>query len=110
MSEEMIISIFFIAIGVVVLLCKNNTNHILGYRTYMSMKNQSNWHYAQIYSGKRILILGVILLILLIIAPLFEINTKLISTLYGIGIGVGTLLIIVATEIALNKKEKEKEQ
>lgn len=107
MSEEMIISIFFIAIGVVVLLCKNNTNHILGYRTYMSMKNQSNWHYAQIYSGKRMLILGVLLLIFSSVATLFKLNTNLNKIIYGIGISLGTILIVVATEIALNKKEKE---
>ncbi len=107
MSEEMIISILFIIIGVLIMLCKNNTNYFLGYRTHNSMKSQSNWQYAQIYSGKRILILGVLLLVFTTTAPLFEINTKLISTIYGIGFGVGILLIIVATEIALNKKEKE---
>ena len=107
MSEEMIISILFIVIGVVVLLCKNNTNHILGYRTYMSMKNQSNWHYAQIYSGKRMLILGVLLLIFSSVATLFKLNTNLNKIIYGIGISLGTILIVVATEIALNKKEKE---
>lgn len=107
MLEEMIISIFFIAIGVVVLLSKNNTNHIVGYRTFKSTKNQSNWHYAQIFSGKRMIILGVLLLLFSGIAPLFEINNKLISTLYGIGISLGTILIVIVTEIALNKKEKE---
>lgn len=107
MSEEMIISIFFIAIGVVVLLCKNSTNHILGYRTYMSMKNQSNWYYAQIYSGKRMLILGVLLLIFSSVATLFKLNTNLNKIIYGIGISLGIILIVIATEIALNKKEKE---
>lgn len=106
MLEEMIISIFFIAIGVVVLLCKNNTNHILGYRTYMSMKNQSNWHYAQLYSGKRMLILGVILLMFSSVATLFKLNTNLNKIIYGIEISLGTILIVMATEIALNKKEK----
>lgn len=107
MTQEIIVSILFIVIGVIIILCKNNTSYFVGYRTFKSTKNQSNWYFAQIYSGKRMIILGVLLLLFSGIAPLFEINTKLISTLHGIGIGVGTLLVIIATEIALNKKEKE---
>ena len=107
MSKEMIISTLFIVIGVIIILCKNNTSYFVGYRTFKSTKNQSNWHYAQIYSGKRMLILGVILLLFSIIAPLFELSTKNIAAIHSIGVGIGTLLVIVSTEIALNKKEKE---
>lgn len=39
-------------------------NHIVGYRTKLSMKNQDTWRFAHQYCGKLWFILGLILLIL----------------------------------------------
>ncbi len=39
-------------------------NHIVGYRTKLSMKNQDTWRFAHQYCGKLWFVLGLILLIL----------------------------------------------
>lgn len=39
-------------------------NHIVGYRTKLSMRNQATWRFAHHYCGKLWFILGLILLIL----------------------------------------------
>lgn len=41
-----------------------NINHIVGYRTKLSMRNQDTWRFAHQYCGKLWFVLGLILLIL----------------------------------------------
>lgn len=47
-----------------------NINHLLGYRTARSMKNEQTWAFAQKYTGKVFKFSGIIILVLSIILML----------------------------------------
>lgn len=44
--------------------CPKRVNHVVGYRTPMSMKNQDTWEFANTYCGKLWLVIGVIMTII----------------------------------------------
>lgn len=98
-----LVALLILATGVLVYLCKDSTTYYVGYRTYNSMINQKNWHFAQVYSGIRFIILGFILLGIATVEMLMNWNQELLKTLFGITVFGGILLILLVTEIALGK-------
>lgn len=83
-------------------------NHLVGYRTTMSMKNKDTWEFAHHHCGKNWKFTGLCLLIPSALVMLFFIG-KDIQTVGEIGsvvIGVQTvslLATLIPTEIALRK-------
>jgi uncharacterized membrane protein len=96
--------IIFIFVGWLTPKCKDIGP--IGYRTPRSMKNQENWDFSQKLSGKLMLILGSIILIvnLLFYIDIFpQTNFQLTEMVL---IGGGVLLVILITEIRLYQFEK----
>ena len=85
-----------------------NINHVFGYRTAMSTKNQDTWQFAHKYCGKLWVRLGLILLPLSVI-PLLFVTGKETETIASVGTVVCLAQIvpllgsIIPTEIALKK-------
>lgn len=83
-------------------------NVVFGYRTSMSMKNESTWKFAHNYCGKIWYNIGKILLPLSIISMLFVIgkNEDAIGALGGIICAIQLIILIgsiPATEIAIRR-------
>lgn len=83
-------------------------NHLVGYRTTMSMKNKDTWDFAHCHCGKNWKITGLCMLIPSALVMLFFIG-KDIQTVGEFGsvvIGVQTIILLaslIPTEIALRK-------
>lgn len=98
------VPILYIFVGWLIPKCKDIGP--IGYRTPRSMKNQENWDFSQKLSGKLMLILGSIILIvnLLFYADIFpQTNFQLTEMTLIVG---GALLVILITEIRLYQFEK----
>ena len=83
-------------------------NHLAGYRTATSMKNQDTWDFAQAYSGKMMRVMGWISLLIAVVPMLFVMGASedAISIVGLIVCGVlliPLLLVIPLTEKALQK-------
>ena len=84
-------------------------NHLVGYRTTMSMKNMETWKFAHHYFGRIWYIGGFILLpvSVLLMLPLLGKDTDTVG-MFGAAICILQVVIligsIIPTEIALNKK------
>ncbi len=88
-------------------------NKVIGYRTKRSMKNQDSWDFANKYSGKLMIIYGIIYLICVgVSVALFsvekigsiEITFEAIETIYLILLVLFFTLIIVTVEKQLKRK------
>jgi uncharacterized membrane protein len=83
-------------------------NHLVGYRTTMSMKNKDTWEFAHQHCGKNWKIAGIWMLVPSALVMLFFLG-KDIQTVGEFGsvvIGVQTVILmgsLIPTEIALRK-------
>lgn len=96
------IGIILIVVGFIFkIFAPRKINHIYGYRTTSSMKNQDTWDEAQKYSATSFIVLGFIYLALgFVFSYLFE-N---ISSVYEcIIILIGIVIMIVLDEMHLKK-------
>ena len=67
-SLELLVLMLFLTVGLIYLACgafmykipPGKINHIMGYRTGRSMKDQRSWDFAQKYSGKLMIYAGII--------------------------------------------------
>jgi uncharacterized membrane protein len=80
-------------------------NFIYGYRTKRSMSSQEHWDFAHLYSGKLMLILGVVLFFLALLSLFVKIQLEEpFLGLLAVGIFViGMAIVIYKTEKALKK-------
>ena len=81
-------------------------NHLYGYRTKASMKNQERWNFAQKYSSKQLLFCGLFLTLVGLISTIITIEEP--TSIYsGIILIVLTLVILFYnTETQLKKRFK----
>lgn len=85
-------------------------NHIVGYRTKLSMRNQDTWRFAHHYCGKLWFILGLILLILTPIVMVLGLKLDTDIDFGGIICTVQVIVIvatIIPTELALRRTFNE---
>jgi uncharacterized membrane protein len=98
---------FFIMAGI--LMAKfppKDINNIYGYRTKRSMKSQESWDFAQLFSAKRLIYSGIILMICSIIGSFIR-TTELLAVVIGLlSVIVAAAIPIVKTEIELNSRFK----
>ena len=81
-------------------------NHIYGYRTKRSMKDQKSWDFAQQYSAKEMIQAGYYLLAVSFIGWFIQLP-ELVTYPIGLGIMVTVMIIMfVRTENALKELEK----
>lgn len=84
-----------------------NINSLYGYRTPRSMKNQTNWDYAQRYSARLLMLAG---LFFLLIAPigLFLGGNDMLFLVIALGLlSCVCVLLLVVTEKSLKQRERE---
>lgn len=84
-------------------------NHLLGYRTTMSMKNQETWEYAHHHCGTIWQRVGLCMLIVSFLFILFAIGkgTQAVDDYSPVAIVVQTAVLVgsvIPTEVALRKK------
>ncbi|MGE5390455.1 MAG: SdpI family protein [Deltaproteobacteria bacterium] len=100
--------IFLFAGGLTLLMAKkgSNLNPVAGYRTSWSMKSPETWVAANRYSGKALLLTGIITLLcgfLVWLEPLARYGLLIVMTVMTLGI----VLTIVATETYLRRNFNE---
>lgn len=85
-------------------------NHFYGYRTPRSMKSQQHWDFAQHYSSKELVRIGIFILLISPLCLLFSIS-KNTGLIIGMTITFAPLiLLIVRTESALKERFPKEDQ
>src|SRR5690554_7384641 len=93
--------IFVIAGFVMLKFPPKEINGLYGYRTKSSMKNQERWDFAQNYSAKEMVKLGLVLVLTGIFGLLFE-PQEMLGMVIGLGLMIlMVILLIVRVEAAL---------
>lgn len=86
---------FFLIIGFIMLKFPGKKiNSSYGYRTSRSMKNQQTWDFAQLYSAKETIKIGIILMLFSIIGIWFNPN-KVITIILGFVLITGPAIILI---------------
>lgn len=104
-TELIVFASLYIVLGLIVPYIKT-INSIIGYRTSRAMKNQLNWEFAQKYSGKCFLYLGIGTVLYGIIAYLLPEYTYRLGNLYFLPMIITLALIIYKTEQGLKKLDQ----
>lgn len=69
-------------------------NSSYGYRTFRSMKNQQTWDFAQVYSAKEMIKIGVILAFCSIIGLWFQLS-KGVTIMIGFSLIIGPVITLI---------------
>ena len=82
-------------------------NHLYGYRTESSMKDQARWDFAQKYAAQQMMLFGVLLGLVGAASLLFPLNEYL-----GVGLAItcviaGSILLILSVEQGIKKQFPE---
>ena len=102
-----LISPVFIIAGIILYkFPPKKINHLYGYRTKRSMKNQEVWDFSQKYSAKVMTVLGFLYFIILLILSNFTFPE---STVLIIGLGL-MIVLSLGIFIIVEKKLKQKFQ
>jgi len=83
-------------------------NYLYGYRTARAMKNEENWVFAQKFSAKEMMKLGVVFLLIAVASPLIPTNSTLIMVVVLVILIGMCLYPIITTERALKKFEENR--
>jgi len=83
-----------------------NINMLYGYRTRSSMKNKEMWDFAQLYSSKLMMNLGLLLALSSILGFFVKLNED-IGTIVGLSMMfIVVIILFIKTETAINQKFK----
>ena len=113
LTTVLLIPLIMIVIGVIFSKrAPKNINHIYGYRTPRSMKNQNTWEFANKYCGKLWLKIGIIMFLLSLTAmlALLPIGENAVLCCTSVVITIQTITIILSiffVEKALREKFDE---
>lgn len=81
--------IFILAGAVLVIFPPKKINYLYGYRTRTSMKNEVNWIFAQKYSGKIMMLLG-----LAYASALLTLSSFITDETLGLSLGMGAMFLL----------------
>jgi uncharacterized membrane protein len=96
--------IFMIAGFILLKSPPKQINHLYGYRTPGSKKNQERWDFAQQYSARLMIKTGIVLALLSVAGLFLELNL-VIELILAIALLVGSVILLtVKTERKLNEK------
>ncbi|WP_339634043.1 SdpI family protein [Bizionia echini] len=97
--------IVFVVVGFIMLkFPPKKINSLYGYRTASSMKNQERWDFAQLYSAKEMIKLGIVLEVSGLLGFILHLNDKT-ATLIGISyMIVLVIVLLIRVEYAIKKK------
>jgi hypothetical protein len=96
---------FFLIVGFIMLKFPGKKiNSSYGYRTFRSMENQQTWDFAQLYSAKESIKLGIILALCSIVGIWYNPN-KGITIILGLILIIGPAIILITNvERAIKRK------
>jgi len=83
-----------------------SVNHLYGYRTPKSMKNETNWAFSQLYAANEMLQLGFILIPVGVVMAYLSIESEFVEAMTSIAMLI--LLVIrlfIRTERAIERNE-----
>ncbi|WP_290698460.1 SdpI family protein [Lacinutrix sp.] len=99
--------IIFTIIGIITYkFPPKNINALYGYRTKASMKNQETWDFAQVYSAKKMITIGLIMLLLSVNYIAFDIPDNLIFISGLVILVFSVLYLFLKTENAIRSNFK----
>lgn len=97
-------TVFLIAGFIMLKFPGKKINSSYGYRTFRSMENQQTWDFAQLYSAKEMIKLGIILALCSIIGLLYN-PSKGISVMLGLILIIGiAFILIIKVERAIKRE------
>ncbi|MDR2867748.1 MAG: SdpI family protein [Acholeplasmatales bacterium] len=99
-----VIIILYLLFGFVLTIIPLKINFFLGYRSKLSVKNEKNWHYANILSGKIFILIGAILVLAFIPIVLFIHNIGISMLIVFLVLQV--LAVVVPLVLVPNKLKK----
>ncbi|WP_152971415.1 SdpI family protein [Lacinutrix algicola] len=82
-------------------------NSLYGYRTAASMKNQQNWDFAQVYSAKKMIVIGIIMLLISINFIVINFSNNQIIIIGLILLLFSVLYLFLKTENAIRTNSKK---
>jgi uncharacterized membrane protein len=96
--------LFILAAVLLIVIPPRKINALYGYRTKRSMKSQEAWDFAQLYSAKKMIFWGIILIAFSLIGLLFSLNetAEFLVGLLAMSAGIG--IPIYQTEKELKRK------
>jgi len=98
--------IFFVAGLITYAFPPKKINHIYGYRTQKSMKNQNNWDFAQRFSSKK-MAQGGLFLMFMSCSKMIVNTTETIDIVIGVISSISVVVyVLYSTENEIAKKEK----
>lgn len=104
---QVMVGVIFIVFGFI--LKKRppkSVNHLYGYRTPKSMKNETNWAFSQLYAANEMLQLGFILIPVGVVMAYLSIESEFVEAMTSIAMLI--LLVIrlfIRTERAIERNE-----
>ena len=113
LATTLLIPVIMIVIGLIFgNRAPKKINHIYGYRTSLSMKNQNTWEFANKYCGKLWLKIGLIMFLLGIVIILlsFKMSENIMLCFTSFVITIQTIVVILSVfivEKALREKFDE---
>lgn len=81
-------------------------NALYGYRTKASMKDQQTWDFAQQYSAKKMIVIGLVMMLLSINFIVIDFTPNQIAIIGLIVIGFSVMYLILKTENAIRSQFK----
>lgn len=96
-------SVFIVAGFILFKFPPKNINGLYGYRTGSSMKSQDRWDFAQVYAGKEMMKLGIVLVLLSFVGSLLAPEIRSHSM-------VGLLLIIASAGALITSVQRALKQ
>jgi len=84
-----------------------SVNHLYGYRTPRSMKNETNWAFSQLYAANEMLQLGFILLPIGVVMAFLSIESEFSEAMISIGVLLVLVIrLFIRTERAIKRNEE----
>ncbi len=101
--------LIFLIVGIITLIFKpKKINSFYGYRTTSSMKSQERWDFAQRYSAKELIKMGLLMVIIgSAVGLLLNPNKQLSAGITVVLILLAAILLIMRVEFAIKRKFKE---
>ncbi len=79
-------------------------NNLYGYRTKKSMQSQECWAFAQVYSAKQMITIGIVITLVAFAGAFLPISNELGVAISLILLLSLTLILFIKTEKSINKK------
>lgn len=85
-------------------------NSLYGYRTSSSMKSQERWDFAQTYSSKEMIKLGLLITLCGLVGLIYHPNERT-ATILGLSLMISTIIVLlIRVELAIKKKFKQQSE